>query len=339
MNEYFKMTTAGKRHAKVLMFRKLFCLFLVLEAALFASVVYFWHMSSGEMVGLGVVAALMLVVFSVRTWNNSNIDFRDRGLHLDDQVVYLTENREGTTIQMAASCVVLAKCADAPVKLQELFTQTAPHRQQRLQGVAQEAAALGNLLHLLLEGAAAAFPFAQNNPEGLQRAADLVHRIGAHADELDADTEHGTGRVACQAFDADFPIPPHPDNLCQSLGIVLVGLVDLKAEGSLSMPGVEADNGQAHCLQCMPVPGRKRAALQSNPDNLWCFSFNGLGYSLGSRGALATPDGLPIVIDDAQVGSTTVLQNPAGLQAATYKRPVFKAFSTCEVRIRLCFAS
>src|SRR5215471_18041025 len=154
---------------------------------------------------------------------------------------------------MAAGGVVLGKCADAPVKYQELFTQTAPHRQQRLQGIAQETTALGNLLHLLLESAAAAFPFAQHNPEGLQRTADLVHHIGAHADQLGADTEHGTGRVAFQAFDPDFPIPPHPDNLRQSLGIVLVGLVDLKAEGSLSMPGVEADNGQAHCLQPMPV--------------------------------------------------------------------------------------
>ncbi len=98
MNEYFKMTTAGKRHAKARMFRKLFCLFLVLEVALFAGVVYFRRMSSDEMVGLGVVAALMLVVFSVRTWNNSHFDFRDWGLHLDDQVVYLTENPEGTTI-------------------------------------------------------------------------------------------------------------------------------------------------------------------------------------------------------------------------------------------------
>src|SRR5215467_14622621 len=143
---------------------------------------------------------------------------------------------------MAAGGVVLAKGADAPVKYQELLAQTAPHGQQRLQGIAQETTALGNLLHLLLESAAAAFPFAQDNPEGLQGAADLVHHIGAHADELGADAEHGAGRVACQAFDADFAIPSHPDNLRQSLGIVLVGLVDLKAEGSLSVPGVEADD-------------------------------------------------------------------------------------------------
>ena len=55
------------------MFLKLFFIFAIGEAILFAAIVYFFDMSKQQIVGLGVVAVIMLIIFSIRTWNNPEL--------------------------------------------------------------------------------------------------------------------------------------------------------------------------------------------------------------------------------------------------------------------------
>lgn len=55
------------------MFLKLFFVFAIGEAILFAMTVYFFDMSKQQMIGLGVVAVIILIIFAIRTWNNPEI--------------------------------------------------------------------------------------------------------------------------------------------------------------------------------------------------------------------------------------------------------------------------
>jgi hypothetical protein len=54
-------------------FLKLLLLFAVLEGLLFAMTLWLFDMSTGQIVGLGVAAVVMFVVFAIRTWNNSEL--------------------------------------------------------------------------------------------------------------------------------------------------------------------------------------------------------------------------------------------------------------------------
>lgn len=49
-------------------------LFFVLEVILFAGILYFWPMTTGQVVGLSILAVIMLIIFSIKTWNNPALD-------------------------------------------------------------------------------------------------------------------------------------------------------------------------------------------------------------------------------------------------------------------------
>lgn len=55
------------------MFLKLLVLFAILEAVLFGITVWLFDMTTGQIVGLGVVAVVIFVVFAIRTWNNPEL--------------------------------------------------------------------------------------------------------------------------------------------------------------------------------------------------------------------------------------------------------------------------
>src|SRR5205085_7037998 len=48
--------------------------------------------------------------------------------------------------------------------------------------------------------------------------------------------------MSIHAFHRDLPVPPGANHLCQAERVIRVGFVDLKAERSLGVPGVHADN-------------------------------------------------------------------------------------------------
>ena len=51
--------------------------------------------------------------------------------------------------------------------------------------------------------------------------------------------------MSIHAFHRDLPVPPGANHLCQAERVIRVGFVDLKAERSLGVTGVHADNGHA----------------------------------------------------------------------------------------------
>jgi hypothetical protein len=54
-------------------FLRLLLLFVVLESALFAAMLWLFDMTTGQKVGLSVIGVVMLVVFAIRTWNNPEL--------------------------------------------------------------------------------------------------------------------------------------------------------------------------------------------------------------------------------------------------------------------------
>jgi len=51
-------------------FWRLLLAFVVGEAVLFGLTVWLFEMTASQIIGLGVAAAIILIIFIVRTWNN-----------------------------------------------------------------------------------------------------------------------------------------------------------------------------------------------------------------------------------------------------------------------------
>ena len=82
--------------------------------------------------------------------------------------------------------------------------------------------------------------------------------------------------MAAEAFDSNLTVPAGFDDLRQSVGIVLVGFVNLAAHCRLGMPSIKTYHRKAHVLQRVPVPRRQGTAFQSDPRNLRRLGFDDL---------------------------------------------------------------
>ena len=74
-----------------------------------------------------------------------------------------------------------------------------------------------------------------------------------------------------------------------SMSIVLVGLGHLHVQGRLGVASVETDDRQSFRFERMPMPGRKRSALQSYSDRARRLGFDGTGNAPRGRKAGALP--------------------------------------------------
>lgn len=101
MKENFKLTDAGRYQAKWIMFQKMLWPFIIGEVVINTVILMIWSMSISGIAILATIAILMLAVFVKRTWNNENLNFRDWGLHIDEESVYLTEDPQSTEILRA----------------------------------------------------------------------------------------------------------------------------------------------------------------------------------------------------------------------------------------------
>src|ERR1700692_3012033 len=108
--------------------------------------------------------------------------------------------------------------------------------------------------------------------------------------------------MAAEAFDSNLTVPAWLDDLRQSVGIILLCLVNLAAHCRLGMPSIKAHHRKAHILQRLPVPRRQGTAFQSDPRNLRRLGFDDLCDGLRRRKTFALPYGLAVAADDAHVG-------------------------------------
>src|SRR3712207_7089076 len=64
------------------------------------------------------------------------------------------------------------------------------------------------------------------------------------------------------------------------------------------MARIQADHRQAALLQLMPVPGRQRAAFQANALHMRRSRVDDCRNGFRRRGAFATPERLPVLVDN-----------------------------------------
>src|SRR5262245_29119393 len=93
---------------------------------------------------------------------------------------------------------------------------------------------------------------ADDEPEILEKPADLVLNIPLDLDEQSSADEERFDRVAVEIFDADLLVPSTLHDACNAHGVIAVALVDLQLQSSLRMPGIDADGGQPHLIQLGP---------------------------------------------------------------------------------------
>ena len=93
---------------------------------------------------------------------------------------------------------------------------------------------------------------ADDEPEVLEKPADLVLEISLDLNEQRSADEEGFDRVTIEIFDADLLVPTTLHDACDAHGVVAVALVDLHFQSRLRVPGIDADDGQPHFLQLGP---------------------------------------------------------------------------------------
>jgi hypothetical protein len=95
------------------------------------------------------------------------------------------------------------------------------------------------------------------------------------------------------------PVPACPHDLCQTLSVVLVRLVDLHLEGRTGMPGIKADHLKLSPAQLVDQPGRHGACLDPDRRSTSRMPSNDLLDLFWIRRALAAPQPTAGVIHNA----------------------------------------
>src|SRR6266403_4966935 len=108
--------------------------------------------------------------------------------------------------------------------------------------------------------------------------------------------------MSIHAFHRDLPVPPGANHLCQAECVIRVGFVDLKAERSLGVAGVHADNRHAASTQAEREPVGELPGLQTDPHRAWRMLAHDCGNRVGVGTALPAPDDGAGIVDDANGG-------------------------------------
>ncbi len=120
MDRNLRLTEIGRRRAKIALFRKMLVPFLVFEAILLGVLVFFMRPSLLQFIVILGLALLILLVFAFRTWMNPVLSFRDWGLHVGEDSIYLTDDPDrrplrrgeiGSLVESADGLVVKARGA------------------------------------------------------------------------------------------------------------------------------------------------------------------------------------------------------------------------------------
>ena len=108
--------------------------------------------------------------------------------------------------------------------------------------------------------------------------------------------------MSIHAFDRDLAVPAGANHLRQAERVIRVGFVDLKAERSLGVPGVHADDGHAASAQAERQPVGELSGLQTNPYCAGRMLAQCGGNRVGVGTALPAPDDGAGIVDDADRG-------------------------------------
>jgi len=88
------------------------------------------------------------------------------------------------------------------------------------------------------------------------------------------------------------------DNAGNAGGVVAIALIDLHLQGSLGVPGIDANDGQPALVKLGPKPSRCRPCLKADTSHMRRMRGDELGDRIGIGGDNGLPDNLARLIDD-----------------------------------------
>lgn len=124
----------------------------------------------------------------------------------------------------------------------------------------------------------------------------MVREPGRRLDQLQPRSQQGASSMRLERLHVHRPIPARAHDLSATLGIIPVVLVDLHLQRCTRMPGIEADNRKRPVAQLMHQP---RPGLNSDSRIYPGMSAKDGRNLIRHRAALAAPDSLTCLIDDA----------------------------------------
>jgi hypothetical protein len=110
----------------------------------------------------------------------------------------------------------------------------------------------------------------EEQPIFLDHAADLVLDVPANANQTRPSHENGADLLTLLALDLYLAIPTHPNQLSETLRIILIAFVDTNGEGSMGMTSIDADHGEIDASKLVPKPARHRAGLEADTLGMGC---------------------------------------------------------------------
>lgn len=114
--------------------------------------------------------------------------------------------------------------------------------------------------------------------------------------------KHRSDRMTVEALNSNFAIPTGLHYLRQTIGVVLVTLVDLRTHRCLCVASIKAHHRKTHRFQSVPMPGAERATFQPNPHSTFRLRPDRCRDVVWCRTAFPLPDRLAIAANNAQMG-------------------------------------
>ena len=199
--------------------------------------------------------------------------------------------------QLTGNVVAASALNDGPIVHEELGPHCLQHLQRRLDDRPKYRMPVDCRAHARRELAAQAF--GKDPTEGLQNAAHAILQRRDLRHDLAACYQQCTHGLAVKALHRHLAVPADAHDLCQTEGVVGVGLVDLERQRGFGVARIDADHGQANRLQLVEHPVRQLPAFESDPSRVGRVLLHSRCDSFRRRVGLAAPYDLLGIVNDA----------------------------------------
>jgi hypothetical protein len=134
--------------------------------------------------------------------------------------------------------------------------------------------------------------------------------------------QKSTRAVAFERLDVNGPVPAGANDLSQSLGVVLIRLVDLHLEDAAPMPGIETNDFEPEIAEFMHQPWRHRSGLDPYAGVIPRMPADQNGDLFWNRGALTPPSLRPALSTTQMAVIFCETSNPT--KRVTYEPPTVR---------------
>src|SRR5271166_335315 len=206
----------------------------------------------------------------------------------------------GNGHQVPGRAVRFGSEIDLPIQGGDLLADRLPGQQQWLDDHAKGWVVGHDLTHPDRERPVTAARY--DKAKGLEQAANVIGNRLPLRDELSTRHQQHSQRLSIHALDGNLAEPSSAHDLRQPMRVIGIGFVELQAEGSLRVAGIDADDGQTMLTQLQGQPVRHLPGLQADAHSRRGIPAHELADRFCLGAAFASPYDGAALIDDADRG-------------------------------------